>query len=99
MTRAYTKEENPEMEKILDFKKMSQKELEKIYPEVKYTQVVTSGDFSLNEKTKSIQFTEQGIEKMEHNSIAWCNPSLNLLPSITLPVNSSTIFTCPSLTT
>ena len=77
LTRAYTKEENPEMEKILDFKKMSQKELEKIYPEVKYTQVVTSGDFSLNEKTKSIQFTEQGIEKMEQRLANQLNsPSL-----------------------
>ena len=56
---------------------MSQKELEKIYPEVKYTQVVTSGDFSLNEKTKSIQFTEQGIEKMEQRLANQLNsPSL-----------------------
>ena len=65
LKRAYTKEENPEIEKILEFKKISQKELEKIYPEIKHTQVVTSGDFSLNEKTKNIQFTEEGIEKME----------------------------------
>ena len=65
LKRAYTKEENPEIEKILEFKKISQKELEKIYPEIKYTQVVTNGDFSLQEKTKNIQFTEEGIEKME----------------------------------
>ncbi len=65
LNRAYTKEENPEIEKILEFKKISQKELEKIYPEIKHTQVVTNGDFSLNEKTKNIQFTEEGIEKIE----------------------------------
>ena len=50
---------------MLEFKKISQKELEKIYPEIKYTQVVTNGDFSLQEKTKNIRFTEEGIEKME----------------------------------
>ena len=65
LNRAYTKEENPEIEKILEFKKISKKELEKIYPEIKYTQVVTKGDFSVQEKTKNIQFTEEGIEKME----------------------------------
>ena len=31
LKRAYTKEENPEIEKILEFKKISQKELQKIY--------------------------------------------------------------------
>ena len=65
LTRAYTKEDNPDIEKILEFKKISQKELDKIYPEIKYTQVVTSGDFNINEKTKNIQFTEEGIEKIE----------------------------------
>ena len=67
LNRAFTKEENPEIEKILEFKKISKKELEKIYPEIKYTQVVTKGDFSVQEKTKNIQFTEEGIEKWNKN--------------------------------
>ncbi len=32
-------------------------------------------------------------------SKAWCSPSLYRLPGISLPVNSSTMMTCPLLTT
>ena len=39
--------------------------MEKVFSEMKLTQVVTNGHFSINEKSKNIQLTEQGIEKIE----------------------------------
>lgn len=66
LTRAYSKEENPSEQKILDFfVNHNQNEIEKILTNMKPTQVVTNGDFVINEKTKNIQLTEQGIEKVE----------------------------------
>ena len=56
--------------------------MEKIYPEIKYTQVVTNGDFSLQEKTKNIQFTEEGIEKMELKLASQLKGAKNLVSLI-----------------
>ena len=65
LTRAFTKEENPRIDKIAEFKKVPESEVEKVLQDLKASQVVTSGDFSINEKNRSIQLTEQGIEKVE----------------------------------
>ena len=69
LTRAYSKEENPAKEKILEFFKQDTKELEKTLTNMKPTQVVTHGDFVINAKNKNIQLTEQGIEKVEQKLV------------------------------
>ena len=65
LTRAYSKDEDPPVAKITEFLQVSKKEMEKVFSEMKLTQVVTNGHFSINEKSKNIQLTEQGIEKIE----------------------------------
>lgn len=65
LTRAYTKEESPSVTKIASFKQIKEKEVEKLMLDLKLSQVVTHGDFTINEKTKNIQLTEEGVEKIE----------------------------------
>ena len=69
LIRAYSKEENPSLEKMLKFLQVGEKEIDGILAEKKPTQIVTDGDFNINEKNKSIQLTDQGVEKIEKKLI------------------------------
>ena len=65
LTRAYRSNDNLDHELVAKRKEMNVADVKSYLKELEDNVVVLDGDFTLDEKTRSIQLTEQGVEKME----------------------------------
>ena len=65
LTRAYRKAENPPKEQIAQFFKIEPQQVAEKLLNMKDDVVVTAGDYSMDEKSRHIQLSEQGSKKVE----------------------------------